>query len=318
MIEEVDDWVGRLVEAVERKGLSENTLIIFTADHGELLGSHGMVGKGVLLEEATRVPLIMSYGSKISGGKIIKEPASHMDIFSTLLDYTGGNSFDKSDGRSLRRYIDRTYYNVEYDDRIVVAEMDKRVPLNNRDFTRELGEEPNLMIRKGKYKLLLPKKSDSSVMDMLYDLEADPFEMSNLLGNGGESMSEALIGKTEHLKILLLEWMKRMDGKKNYYSDKTFNNGVGNGDVAEIRGRRTWPTLPFWFGDTELSFGPPALQTDGTYLRNEYLYMYVTKMTWSETSVPHPFRVFLSQSSAHSPNLFISIFFAGAGRRKGR
>ena len=278
MIEEVDDWVGRLVEAVEQKGsqTAENTIIVFTADHGELLGSHGMVGKGVLLEEATRVPLIMKYGSKIAGGRIIKEPVSHMDIFSTLLDYTGGKAYDKSDGSSLRRYIDRTYYNQDFDDRVVVAEMDRRVPISNLTFTRDLGSEPNLMIRRGQYKMLLPKKSDSAVTDMLYDLKADPFEMSNLLRNGGEGMSNALIGKTEHLKILLLEWMRRMDGSKGYYSDKNFNAGVGNGDIAEIRGRRTWPAVPFWFGDTELSFGTPALQDDGTYLRNEYLYMYVS------------------------------------------
>jgi len=167
MIEELDFWVGELVKRIERAGLSERTLIVFTADHGDMLGAHGMVGKGILLEEAVRVPLVMRYDGKISAGQHIKVPVSHMDLFGTILEYMGASDLDRSDGSSLCRYIDRTYFNQVYDERVVVSEMDRRVPLSNRQFTRGLGDEPNLMIRKGDFTLILPKKAGSSVLDMV-------------------------------------------------------------------------------------------------------------------------------------------------------
>jgi len=132
-----------------------------------------------------------------------------MDIFATILDYSGSSQFDRSDGKSLRRYIDRTYFNQNYDDRVVVSQMDRGTPINNREMSRPLGSEPNLMIRKGDFVLILPKKADSDVIDMMYNLRRDPYQMSNLLGNGGSQATDAEIAKAEHLRVLLLEWMER-------------------------------------------------------------------------------------------------------------
>jgi len=64
-----------------------------------------------------------------------------------------------------------------------------------------------------------------------------------------------------------------MDGTQSYYSNKMYNNYEGNGDIAEIRNRRTWRRLDYWVSDNELSFGTPAVLSDGTQLRNEYLYV---------------------------------------------
>lgn len=151
MIEEVDEWVGRLIEVVDQMQIRENTMIIFTADHGEMLGAHGLVEKQVLLEEAARVPLIISFPGNSSMGTTIRQPVSHLDLHSTILDCLGVGDLDESSGASLRRFVDGLSYNKEFDESIVVAEADYRIPLKENKFDRKLGTYPNFMIRKGKY-----------------------------------------------------------------------------------------------------------------------------------------------------------------------
>lgn len=82
-----------------------------------------------------------------------------------------------------------------------------------------------------------------------------------------------VIGKAEHLKCLLVEWMKRMDGPKQYYSNNKYNLRVGSGDIAEVRKRRNWRLVDFWISDPQvLPFSEPTLK-DASYVRTEYLYV---------------------------------------------
>lgn len=269
MIEEIDKKVGLMVERITEAGVANSTLIVFTSDHGELLGSHGMTGKGVFLEEASRVPLIMVRPGKMPAGLVVREPVSHLDLFATVLDYAGTNCTNKSDGKSLRRFIDHQSFNQQYDERVVVIEWDTRYPLSNKMLTGKLGDAPNFMIRKGNYKLLLPRKRDSPVLDMLYNLERDPFEMKNLLNES--AVSSAVIGKAEHLKILLLEFLQAHNGNARYFSSNKYHLGEGKGDIQEIRNRRTWKLVKLWQSDQRLSFGTPSMMQN-SFRRAEYLY----------------------------------------------
>jgi hypothetical protein len=108
---------------------------------------------------------------------------------------------------------------------------------------------------------------------MMYNLSSDPFEQTNMLGGKGDSASDEVIGKAEHLKALLIEWMQRMDGPQNVYSSPKYNLGEGAGDIQEIKKRRTWRAVPFWQSDTVLSFGPAVKTLRGTRVRNEFLYV---------------------------------------------
>eukprot|EP00957_Ditylum_brightwellii_P167531 12753019-Ditylum_brightwellii.AAC.1 len=74
--------------------------------------------------------------------------------------------------------------------------------------------------------------------------------MENLVGNNGSSASEDVIGKAEHLKALAIEWMKRKDGEKKYFSDPAQNDGIGKGFIAEVDARHTWRQLPIWISDS--------------------------------------------------------------------
>ncbi len=84
----VDDQVGRLVDALDTLGLAGNTLVVFTSDHGYLLGEYGMWHKGRLLELAARVPLIFR-GPNVTSGRVVPKVVEMVDIFPTVSDLLG-------------------------------------------------------------------------------------------------------------------------------------------------------------------------------------------------------------------------------------
>lgn len=87
---------------------------------------------------------------------------------------------------------------------------------------------------------------------MMFDLEADPYEINNLLGSKGMTADYNTLSKAEHLRCELLDWMHRMDGNVGYYSDPAANYGEGDGDIQEVTRRQKWRALTrFWFGYVE-------------------------------------------------------------------
>ena len=59
LITELDDWIGQIMKTLEEEGIAEHTMVIFTSDHGEMLGAHGMREKNVFYEESSHVPLMI-------------------------------------------------------------------------------------------------------------------------------------------------------------------------------------------------------------------------------------------------------------------
>ena len=272
LCEEVDHYVGLLLNKLDERGIASNTFVIFVADHGEMLGAHGMREKNVFLEESAHVPLLMRFPGKIKAGTIVEETVATLDCFATTLDYLGAAAYDHGDGRSLRRFIERQNYNQDFDDEAIVTEWDFRDPDGSGGLTRTLGGESNFLCKKGPWKLILTKKASSTRRDMMYNLETDPYEVNNYAGDNGMTASDAAIGKAEHLKCLLSEWMQRMDGPNRLYSDPVYNAGEGMGDIAEITARRKWKTLNIWVSDTAVKMGLPV-NVSGQLTRNEYIYL---------------------------------------------
>ena len=100
MITQLDEYVGDMIDELERVGALNNTVVIYTADHGEMLGDHGIWLKRVLLEGAARVPLIMA-GPGLPAGRIVDTPVSHVDLVATLLDLVGAERPPEFRGTSL-------------------------------------------------------------------------------------------------------------------------------------------------------------------------------------------------------------------------
>ncbi len=103
MITQVDAWLGKILEALERSGLADNTIIVYTADHGEMWAEHGLWGKQVFFEESAAVPLIVSAPALgFRQGAVVETPVSHLDLYPTLRDWCGIKSWiPPIDGRSL-------------------------------------------------------------------------------------------------------------------------------------------------------------------------------------------------------------------------
>ncbi|MDX1472494.1 MAG: sulfatase-like hydrolase/transferase, partial [Flavobacteriaceae bacterium] len=195
MVVQVDNWVGKLLDELDRKGVTDNTLVVFTSDHGELLGDHGMSGKGKMYEGSTHIPLLMRLPNAIPAGTKINTPVSHHDIYSTILDYAG-TDIPSNDGYSLRKLIENEPGTLDY----------------TVSVWGDIEHGGPFMIRQGDWKLIvyLPVSQNSSnKTNALYNLKIDPLEMNNLIGSNPEKDKYAK--KARELKKMLREWMKRTD-----------------------------------------------------------------------------------------------------------
>jgi hypothetical protein len=195
---------------------------------------------------------MMKFPGTIDPGVVVDDPVSLIDLHTTILDYLHVSGEYESDGRSLRWHVEKRDDMEE--DSYTVAEWSKgkNVDMKSPGYNERRDiYEPGFMIRKGDWKLLMPQYKEGG-LDMLYNLTNDPYETENLLGVNGPTASDEVIGKAEHLKALLLQYLAR----------------TGHPDLDEMAQRRTWRPLPFWIGDVILRFRP--LLQDGT--RTEWLH----------------------------------------------
>ncbi|CAG7654328.1 sulfatase [Paenibacillus allorhizosphaerae] len=100
-IANLDDNVGRILEALEETGQLEDTIVFYFSDHGDLMGSHGMTGKSRPEEESVNIPLIIRYPKRVPQGKISHGYISGVDIMPTLLGMIGGDIPDDVEGTDL-------------------------------------------------------------------------------------------------------------------------------------------------------------------------------------------------------------------------
>lgn len=164
----LDDQVGKIFETLEQTGLSENTAIIFTSDHGDMLGERGLWYKKIHFENSVRVPLMM-YVPGIKS-KAIKENVSLVDLLPTMVEIgSEGNAtdliVDLLDGNSLLPLASGTTDN--WSDTVYSENL------------AEGAETPVLMVKQGSLKYIVSGKDP----DQLFDLEKDKDELINEADN---------------------------------------------------------------------------------------------------------------------------------------
>jgi arylsulfatase A-like enzyme len=167
MVKYIDDQLGRILERLDEKGLAENTLVIFTSDHGDMAGAHGCIGKSItsFYDDLVRIPLSMRLPGRIKPGTVVREPVSQVDFMPTILDYVGLPVPEKIHGRSLRPLIEgRT---VEW-----------------RDYAFCQRASAARMLRTDRYKYFYGPKPR---MVALYDLKNDPHEDHNLAADAAHA-----------------------------------------------------------------------------------------------------------------------------------
>ena len=95
----IDDCVGRIIEQLEQQGILDNTIVVFTSDHGEYAGEHGLSGKNELYETAYRVPLVMRWPEGIRAGQAVDKVISTVDFQPTMLNLMGYDPCGREQGR---------------------------------------------------------------------------------------------------------------------------------------------------------------------------------------------------------------------------
>jgi choline-sulfatase len=157
----VDERIGEVMAALRATGLDRDTIVIFTADHGEMLGERGLWYKMAFFEAAARVPLIVRVPGG-HGGARIAEPVSLLDVMPTVLDLVGEPlDLERQDGTSLMPLIEHRGTRAGP----VVGE-----------YLAEGVSAPAVMLRRGPYKFV----ACGTDPDQLFDLDADPSELANL------------------------------------------------------------------------------------------------------------------------------------------
>ncbi len=157
----VDQAVARILSALEISGQAENTLIVFTSDHGEMLGSHSLLTKGFHYEEAVRVPMLLHAPFLRQKPQRIEQPVSQIDLVPTLLDLMGRKPLATLPGQSWRPLLEggrlqQEHVFVEWGEprsRVVISPEGWKLALFEDDNcllfdrSRDPGEERNLYYR---------------------------------------------------------------------------------------------------------------------------------------------------------------------------
>ena len=105
-IASVDDNIGRLMDYLEKKGLEENTIVVYTSDQGFYLGEHGWFDKRFMYEQSLRMPLIVRYPEKVEAGSVNDDIVLNLDFAPTLLDYAGVEIPEQMQGRSMKPVLE--------------------------------------------------------------------------------------------------------------------------------------------------------------------------------------------------------------------
>lgn len=169
-ISEMDDMIGRIVASLEKNGLADNTIIIYTTDHGEHMWEHGLRGKHNMYDAAIKVPFIISYPKALPQGTRNESLVSLIDVMPTLADMIGAKVDKEVQGISL---VETANTGNEIKDRVVFTEY----RAGNYNAFPKQKDLPSRMMRKGNYKYIYTH----GVIDQLYDLEKDPNERENLV-----------------------------------------------------------------------------------------------------------------------------------------
>ncbi len=166
MISLIDDGIGMMLRTLEERGLLDNTIVIYSSDHGEMLWDHGMVYKTILYESSAGVPLIIRYPKAFAQKLRPKSPVSLVDLGPTLLEVAGASPLPGAHGRSLVPIL-----SGKADDRTEVFS----------EF------EQSRMVRRGGWKYICDPSWD---VQQLFNLDEDPQEIDNLVHKAPEIARE--------------------------------------------------------------------------------------------------------------------------------
>ncbi len=164
MVEILDRHVGRILETIDRTLGRENTLIVYTSDHGDNIGEHGLFWKTNFYEGSARVPMVFVEDGRIEKNRRVSEAVSLLDLAPTFITYAGSPSLPMYDGVDLSPVL---FGHADMDSARLVVSMCSDIK----------GDSPSVMLRRGRFKFIRHAGYEEP---QLFDLDADPGELADL------------------------------------------------------------------------------------------------------------------------------------------
>ncbi len=191
VISEIDTQIGRLLAKLEEHGIEENTLVIYSTDHGDYCGGHGQIDKHFnLYDDVVRVPLFVRWPGKVEAGQVYDGFVAHeLDIAKTILEAAGIDAPESFAGKNLIPMLK--------------GSESAREDIFSQYFGGETGLYSMRMVRDRRYKYIYNPTS----IDEFYDLEKDPGELVNAIDDPDYATGIA------RLKSRMWEWGKAINDR---------------------------------------------------------------------------------------------------------
>jgi len=210
LVDQMDKLIGNIIEVLSDKKLLDNTIIIYTSDHGEQLGENGLWWKQTFYENSVKVPAIISWPDGLPSDQSIDSVINQYDLIATMLDATNSKKLPRSNGKSLMEHIKNPkskWKNLAFSE-YCMDDSDFGAfsgNLGGEDIHAKSGGVQNRMVRSDNWKLIYYHGYESE----LFDLDKDPYEKNNL------SSDKKYSNIKENLeKLVLKDWNPTSIAKK--------------------------------------------------------------------------------------------------------
>lgn len=189
----IDDCVGKILDALRQKGILDQTIVVFTSDHGEYMGEHGLMGKNQLYETAHRVPMMIRWPEKIKAGTRVEQCIGSVDFHPTILGLMGVACCGREQGQDASALLQGQ--EAGWGDLAFIH----HASLNRAGiFTPE-------------YELAYVRDNEH----ILFNRQEDPDQVHNLFGNPDyqgviDNLTEQIVAHNEAVEAPATEWLKAM------------------------------------------------------------------------------------------------------------
>jgi arylsulfatase A-like enzyme len=204
MVKHIDDCVGEIYASLEQQGILDDTIVIFTTDHGDYMGEHGIAGKPCVYEGVYRIPFLIRYPEKVKQGLVVNHHVSTVDFMSTICALAGVRTSGREQGHNAAPLFQRK--KVDWDD----VAFQHYMP---NPKTPEIAPD-RAGIFTPQYHLCYVYSGMPGVEHVLFDRRKDPLEMNNLFYDPEyrgtiDKLTAQILKQRESIDAPEVEWLKK-------------------------------------------------------------------------------------------------------------
>lgn len=250
---QADSMFGTVLEAARRTGHLDNTIVVFTSDHGELAMEHIQDYKNALYEPSTRVPLVVTGFNvtvPVPVATTIHNLTSHLDLVPTLMEWAGGPSFPGSRGYPLTQFMSPNHDTVPITGSAIGLGRRCDVPVHPpyiaSEYHSNYAPTGAYMLRQGQWKYITYGRNFAAFAnysDQLFNLDVDPFELDNVAAANptvAQAMQATLKAEFANAEYAGLQEIDLAAKLNDYALYQTFFADVYNASELRVRFERAY------------------------------------------------------------------------------